>query len=803
MYLSYKWLLELTPFKGSPEELVHCLTMLGLEVEETFNPFSHLEDIVVGYVQDVQPHPNADKLCICDVDTAASANKSIVCGAPNVKKGQKVPVGLPGSILPSGQRIRETEIRGSGSQGMICSEYELSLGQDKSGIMVLPKQTSAGEPISKELDLDTTILDIDITPNRADCLSILGIAREVAAYYHLPLNLPSMPLSEELPNCSDELEINISNPTDCPLYQTRILKGVDVDSSPAWLRYRLIAMGLRPINNIVDITNYVLLEFGQPLHAFDKSLISGNQINVDRAEEGQKFTTLDGEERELTPENLLIQDRDRPVALAGIMGGANSEINSHSREVLLECAVFNSTLIRKSARKLNLSSDSSYRFERGVDQPGAITALERCASLMQQIAGGKLLQGVAKKEPLPWNPPGISFRPKRSGQLLGLEIGDSTCGEILQNLGCEIKQSKNGVWNVIPPSHRLDLEREEDLVEEVGRVYGLENIPAHLPKISKQLEQNVKATDYSSATYRFLGKVQDWARGLGLQETVNYSFVGHKELESLHILDENTIPLYNPLTSDQNTLRPLLVPGLLTALRYNLSQGNKDLHLFEVARTFTKDTSSETRARETNKLGIALHGLRNPGVWPHKMEKMDFLDLKGYMEHFFESMGVLAHSMTRVQEHPFLEPAIGVYLGEMEIAVAGKLRTELVKNYLGRNEIWLAEFDLDRIYQQYICSGYSYNSWPKFPPVHRDMTVIASHSVKYKDIIDLVEDSNVDHLRDCVLIDLYQPNDSRDRHFTFRMTYRHTDRTLTDEEVDEKHSKLGDLIINNLSVRFP
>ncbi|MFW6415525.1 MAG: phenylalanine--tRNA ligase subunit beta [Thermodesulfobacteriota bacterium] len=802
MYLNYKWLLEFTPFSGSPGELAHCLTMLGLEVEETFNPFFHLEDIVVGYIQSVQPHPNADNLRICEVDTGDS-KKSIVCGAPNAKEGQRVPVALQGSKLPSGQVIKDTKIRGSLSQGMICSEHELSLGQDKSGIMVLPQEVPLGDPLTRALDLDTTILDIDITPNRADCLSILGIARDVAAYYGLPLNLPSMPINEELPYCSEEIDINIANPTDCPLYQTRILKDVQVDTSPDWLRYRLIAMGLRPINNIVDITNYVLLEFGQPLHAFDKELVGGDQINVDRAREGQRFTTLDGEERELSSQNLLIQDRDKPVALAGIMGGANSEINPRSSQVLLECAIFNSTLIRKSARKLNISTDSSYRFERGVDQPGATNALDRCTSLLQQIAGGRVLQGVAKNEPIPWEPPRINFRPKRSWQLLGLEIKESRSREILQNLGCSIERSGEQVWEVTPPSHRLDLEREVDLVEEVGRVFGLENIPANLPKISKQLEQGNLDQEYGQASYAFLRKVQSWARGLGLQETVNYSFVGHKGLERLNLLDENTIALYNPLTADQNTLRPMLAPGLLTALRYNLSQGNKDLHLFEVARTFDKDSSSETRTRERNKLGIVLHGLRNPGVWPHKIERMDFLDLKGYMEHFLESMGVYTHSISRQQEHAFLDPAIAVRIGDKEIAQAGKLRTELVKNYQGRNEIWIAEFDLDRIYNQYMSYAYSYRSWPKFPPVHRDMTVIASYSVKYSDIIDLVKASNVDYLQDCTLIDLYQPEGSRDRHFTFRMTYRHTDRTLTDEEVDEKHSRLGDLIIDNLAVRFP
>ena len=802
MYLCYNWLSEFTPYDGSPEELAHCLTMLGLEVEEIFDPFSHIGEIIVGYVQDCRAHPEADKLSICEVDTGEENTKTIVCGADNVKSGQKVPVAPEGSSLPSGRKVKETKIRGSLSQGMICSEHELSLGEDQSGIMLLPQDAVPGDFVVRALNLDTTVLDIDLTPNRADCLSILGFAREVAACFDLPLNYPSKPIVQDLPECFEEVEINIQNPRDCPLYQSRIFKGVQVAPSPDWMRFRLMAMGLRPINNIVDITNYVLLEYGQPLHAFDQSLLSGKQINISRACNGQKFKTLDGEDRVLSSENLLVQDEQGPVALAGIMGGADSEITSASKDVLLECAVFDPTQIRKSAKELNISTNSSYRFERGVDQVGAVHALDRCASLIQQIAGGKVLQGIAQNEPLPWQAPRIGFRPQKSAKLLGLDIDSRSCEHILQNLGCNLDSSGNE-WEVLPPSYRQDLEREVDLVEEVGRMHGLDKIPTSLPRISKSLEQEKYRQEDSQAPYHFLQKVQDWARGIGLQETVNYSFVGQKELQGLNILDANNIFLYNPLTSDQNTLRPCLTPGLLQALRHNLSQGNRDLHLFEVARSFVRDVDAETGARETNKLGIVLHGLRNPGFWPWKMEKSDFLDLKGYLEHFLDSLGICSYYLQRLSEHPFFEPAIQVKFKDGEICLAGKLRPELGKHYQARNEIFLAEFDLDKIYSHYKNNTYSYESWPKFPPVHRDMTLIAASGVKYSDIVELVNNSHLDYLQECRLIDLYQPENSRDRHFTFRMTYRHFERTLTDQEVDQKHSQLGDLLINSLSVRFP
>lgn len=808
MYLSYEWLLEFIPYRGTPEELAHCLTMLGLEVEEIFNPFNQISDIVVGYIKDCQTHPGAEKLHICKVDLGSEGEKSIVCGAGNVAAGQFVPVALEDAVLPSGEQIQETKIRKQVSQGMICSEHELSLGQDKSGIMQLSGDLSPGESLCTALDLDSTVFDIGITPNRGDCLSVLGVAREVAAYYQLPLSFPSMKPSEELPNCKDEVHIQIEDPRDCPVYQTRLARDVQVGPSPDWLRYRLLAIGLRPINNIVDITNYVMFELGQPLHAFDYQLISGNGINVSRAYNSQRFSTLDGEERVLSSEDLLIQDPDKPIALAGIMGGANTEINTDSSEILLECAVFHPTLIRRTARRLNISSESSYRFERGVDQPGSINALERCAFLLQDITGARVLQGVSKKEPSPWKPTHIRFHPEFPRDLLGMEIERSTSERILRSLGCTVEEISGQLWEIAPPSHRSELVYEVDLVEEVARVYGMENIPATLPRVSKSLKKSPKE-EQSQAPYKYLQRVQNWARSLGLQEAVNYSFVGSRDLEKLNIMDQNAISLYNPLTSDQNTLRPVLAPGLLSALGYNLSQGNRDIHLFEVSRTFRNDPASETAARETNILGIILHGYRYPEMWPWKTEKLDFLDLKGYLEHFLEFMGIFNYELHSLDNHPFLEAGIKILQKSRlrengrEIAVAGNLYSGLLKNYRAQNPIWIAEIDLDQVYNYYKYSQYSFEFWPKFPPVNRDMTVIASPEVKYWDIINILESSDRSCLESCKLIDLYQPQDSRDRHFTFRMTYRHTERTLTDPEVDKEHSDLGELLVNSLAVRFP
>lgn len=797
MLLSFDWLCEFTPYQGKPEDLADRLTMLGLEVEEQFDPFAYLNPLLTGRVVSCRPHPDAQKLSICEVDINQGQLLPIVCGAPNVQSGQNVAVATVGTELPSELKIKKSKIRGQVSQGMICSEKELGLGEDSSGIMVLDKHIEPGTKLTEALRLENLVFDLGITPNRADCLSVLGIAREVATAYGLPLYLPQVSLKETDIEAVSQLKLQIDDPELCALYQARIVKNINIGPSPAWMRYRLLAHKVRPINNIVDITNYVLFELGQPLHAFDQDLIFGNKIRVARSTYGQKFTTLDGQERTLTDQDLLIWDAQKPVALAGVMGGENSEINSKSQNVLLECAVFNPASIRKTARRLGLSSESSFRFERGVDQPGSKLALERAAELVSLLANGQICRGIVKNEPRVWENPCLSFRPGRARSLLALDLKDEYCLQTLTSLGCQVNSTYQQQWEVIPPSFRLDLTREVDLIEEMARVYGFDRIPSHQPRATRALKAD------EDQTFDFIQGIKHWGQGLGLSESINYSFVGSEELDLLGTDPGQRIFVHNPLSFDQNTMRPALVPGLLQNLRHNLAQGTKNLRLFEVAHTFFADPDSETRAREHLCLGILLHGSRAPQTWPHGLEDADYLDLKGIIEHLLFSLRLQPAEFVLQKDHSFLEPCVRILVKGQDTGFAGQLKSSLAENYNARAAVYLAELDLDLLRnlhsQKHIC----FSTLPKFPPVRRDMTVVAPLDLNLDQILKSIQGLKINILEQVHLVDVYQPERSKSRNLTLRMTYRHAQKTLKDKEVDKVHTRLGQSILESLPVSFP
>ena len=801
MYLSLNWLLEFTPYSGSVDELSHTLTMLGLEVEEEFEAFQSLRDFRVGRVLDCSQHPDADNLTLCRVDLGGERHADIVCGAPNVAAGLLVPVAPPGSELPSGTRVERTKIRGQPSEGMILSEKELGLGEDESGIMILEDQTSPGAPLREALGLADRIFDIGITPNRGDCLSILGIAREVAACYGLPLTMPRTELQEVPPVCADRVAVSVDEGGLCPLYQAKVAENVTIGASPAWLRYRLLAMGQRPINVVVDVTNYVMLETGQPLHAFDLDRLAGPAIRVARPQSERELTTLDGHTRQLSPDDLLIWDAELPIALAGIMGGLDTEVGTGTSRLLLESAVFDPTTIRKTARRLGLSSESSYRFERGVDQIGSGLALYRAAHLIRRLTGAEVLQGVARSEPAPWQPLRIPFRPERARGLLALEATDAFCQATLQGLGCGVETEEDGEWTVTTPSHRHDLHREVDLIEEVARVYGFENTPEELPRVAKSLhgEGNIpeKADD------AFQNTVRHWAKGIGLQEVMNYSFVSSADLDTLNLPRESRLELANPLTSEQDTLRPVLAPGLMLSLRLNVDRNSENLRIFEVARVFQLDRNLDTTSRETTLLGIALHGSRNPRNWPWSKETADFLDLKGMVQNLLATLHLGPEDWVEQTEHPYLDPCAAIRIGEEHLGFAGELAAEAARGYDAKDPVWLAELDLDRLQSLARSVTVTYTPWSKYPPVFRDMTLVAGPDLAFEKIRRQIEAARSSLLNDFMLLDIYQPREGDNRNITLRMVYRHPERTLLAEEVDSEHGELGNHLLQTLPVRFP
>ncbi len=799
MLLSLNWLRDFTPYEGELDELAHRLTMLGLEVDEISQPFAHLDRMVVGHVVACEPHPQSDHLHLCKVDVNQGTLLDIVCGAPNVAQGQKVPVAPVGTVMPNGMKIKKAKLRGMPSQGMICSATELELGTDHDGIMVLDERLVPGTSLINALGLETRVLDIDITPNRGDCLSVLGFAREIAAAYNLPLTIPSIELPESGPVCSDMIAVHIDQPALCPSYSARIIQGVTNGQSPDWMRYRLLAVGLRPVSAVVDVTNYVLMELGQPLHAFDRSLIRGDRIRVAVAKTETSFTTLDGKERTLLKDDLLIWDDERPIALAGIMGGGNSEMSATSTEVLLESAVFHPGTIRKTARRLALGSDSSFRFERGVDQEGSRLALDRAAELIVACCGGQIAQGVAASVPTPYHPTTISFRPSKATRLLALEVEDGYCEKVLASLGCELAEAEDG-YQVTPPSYRLDLLREADLIEEVARVYGMDRLPVRLPKIAK----NIEAMLDEDPLFAFTSRIKAWAQGCGLHEAVNYSFVASQDMNRLGIPVEGRVEILNPLNEELNVLRSEIAPGLLNALKHNLAQGTHRLRLFEVAQVFVQDPASATQTRETNRLGLLLYGSREPLGYPFAQGEVDYSDLKGLIDHLAGHLGLGTLTFLLEEDHAYLQPCVRVMAGETSLGRLGMLKPELADGYNAGNKVWFADLNLETIMNLTARAVCTFSPIAKFPAVKRDITIIADQTLPFGRIVEVIQGCNESLVEDVVLLDVYQPGEgTTDNHVSLRVTYRSMTKTLKDKDVDKIHTRIGQALLNTLEVRFP
>ena len=795
MLLSTKWLREFTPCEATAQSLSDRLTMLGLEVEDIVHPFAGLKDVLVGHVVACARHPEADKLSVCKVDVGQGEALDIVCGAPNVAGGQKVAVAPVGAMLPGGLEIKTAKLRGQFSYGMICSESELGLSGDHDGIMVLPEDLAPGARLLDALDLDEEVLEVNVTPNRADCLSVLGLAREVALAFNLPLRLPECRVNESGAEASDLVRIEIPDPELCWLYQGRILEGAVIKASPLRVRCRLFAMGVRALSNIVDATNYVLLEWGQPLHAFDLDKLRGGRIVVSAAGRGERILTLDGQERVLVEGDVLIRDGERPVALAGVMGGRETEIAAGSSRIFLESAIFRPAAIRRTARRLGISSEASYRFERGVDQAANTQAMNRACVLMAELAGANTRPGVCRAEPRPWKSPEIRFRPRRAESLLGIALDREFCRQSLSGLGCTIEEGGDA-WTVRAPSWRHDLSREADVIEEIGRIYGLDNIEPELPRVERSLDAA------AASKFSFWSRVKNWACGLGLNEAVNYSFVGHADLDLLRLPAEGRISIMNPLSAEQDVLRTALAPGLLQNLRHNLAQGAQGLRLFELAHIFVADAASETTAREYGRLAILLYGQRFDSAWPHKGEEADYHDLKGLVERLCDAFHLPRPHCRSAEGHllPLL-PCVDIVLGDSVFGCMGRVLPEIADNFHARKDVWLAELDLDLLYELHHAAQTRFVPLPVFPPVRRDITVIGA-SISAGAVLAHVRGMGLGLLEDVHLIDLFDQKDGDERNLTFRLTFRHAARTLKDAEVDKEREKVAQSLRQALGVRI-
>ncbi len=804
MLLSFNWLKEFVPYTGTAEELGDLLTMLGLELEEVIHPYEEIGDVVVGRVLTCEAHPDSDHLHVCTVDTGAAESLNIVCGAPNVAAGQLVPVAPVGAVLPGGLVMKKAKLRGVNSFGMICSERELGLTDDHSGILVLPETNRSGRKIVPgerfvdAYELDKEVLDISTTPNRADCLSVYGFARVVGAYLGLPVTRPVVNLKESGEDMSGTVPVDVQDGDFCPSYTGRIIKGAKVAPSPAWMRYRLHGVGIRPISNLVDVTNYILMELGQPLHAFDHNKLSGGRIIVRTAREGEKLTTLDGQKRVLKEGDGLICDAEKPVALAGVMGGLETEITDESESVFLECAVFRPRSIRVTARRLGLNSEASCRYERGVDPTGMAFALDRAAALMAELSGATVCRGVCACTPRPWKAPEVRFRRSRAEDLLGISLADEFCEKTLKSLGCDMERMGHGEWNVKTPGWRYDLTREADLIEEIAIFKGVDKLGETLPPIPRSLD------DFGAPEGRhaFMMRIKRWAAGLGLNEAVNYSFVSNRDLDFLGLPAEGRVNIMNPLTAEQDVLRTELAPGLFQNVRQNIAQGTNGVRLFEVAETFRLDASSETTVKETRHLAMALYGVRYDDVWAHEDADMDYVDLKGLMEKLFTCLRLSLPDF-KVVDHSYLAPAVRLIAADgTAIGVMGRLKPALADAYLARKAVWYADVDMDYLRAASQKTRPAFHPLPTFPAVRRDITFIAPLSLHVETLLQAVRNVKTALLEGVDLLYVYAPEGREERNVTCRLTFRKADRTLQDGEVDREREKIASAVVESLGVKI-
>ncbi|HEY3856262.1 MAG TPA: phenylalanine--tRNA ligase subunit beta [Verrucomicrobiae bacterium] len=790
MKIIYNWLRQYVDFAGTPQDLAQSLTMLGLEVEGMQTISGEFEGVVVAQVVTRDKHPNADKLSLCRVNDGRG-ERQIVCGAQNFKAGDKVPLILPGSTLPakSGEQpvtIKAGKIRGSESQGMLCSPDELGLSDDVDGLLILRPDAVVGQPFAEYLGRQggDVVFDLEITPNRPDWNSVVGIARDISALTGNPLRLPEIKI--DAAKLAGEpsggvVSVRIDEPELCPRYTARVIRGVKVGPSPDWLRTALEKVGLRSINNVVDVTNYVMLETGHPLHAFDLHLLAGGKIVVRRAAEGEKFTTLDGKERVLTDRMLLIADETKGVALAGIMGGQNSEINSATADVLLESACFKPQNIRATSKKLELRTDSSYRFERGADVGICEWASRRAAQLILDTAGGALLEPCVDAYPAPAAPKQIKLRPEKTNQLLGVEIPVETQINFLNRLGLESVAADGSGFRV--PSFRVDIKREADLIEEICRLYGVDKIPSTPPRGA------VGANAYD-AVHDEIAEARGLLTGLGLLEAQGQTLIGEAAAK-LRDASASPVPLQNPLSSDMNVLRPSLLLGLLDSLRHNVSRKNEDAALFEIGRVFV---AAEGKFKEERRLGIALTGRRSPTFWSgaDRGAKFDVFDLKGIVDEFLDHFGLRGVSYAgRNEAGGFYVESAAIQLGKLPLGQIGQLAPAAQLSYDLRDGVFLAELNLDLLLARRN-SAKSFKALPAFPAIRRDVAMLLPDATSHEAVLNVVRQAKPQNLEKAELFDVFRGKNVPEgqKSMAYAFTYRNAERTLTDAEVNSAHAGL-------------
>ena len=792
MKTSLNWLKKYVDIRIPVKTLAERLTMAGFEVENIEQTGEKYKNFVLGEVKSVEKHPFADRLTVCLVDTGDGISQ-IICGAPNVSPGQCVIVGLPGAVVPHDQHdpqgksftLARTKIRNVESFGMICSAYELGLGPDKDGIMVLKEAGAPGTPVADYLGLDDTIFDIGITPNRPDAMSHLGIAREIAALFDKKLKFPAYKVSTSKVKIGKELAVKVLDPVNCPRYSARVVRNVAVGESPKWLRDSLERIGIRPVNNIVDITNYVLMEFGHPLHAFDYDRITDKTIIVRRATEGESFVTLDHKERRLSKDTLLICDPAKTLAIAGVMGGQNSEISGSTTNIVIESAYFNPRSIRKTSKLFSLSTDASQRFERGADPNATIAALDRAAALIRSVCGGEILSGVIdiyKKKIGIWS---VTVRAKKLNEVLGTSLNVSTIKDILNKLALQPKivggsKGETARIQCRVPTFRPDLAEEIDLIEEVARIYGYNKVPEK-ESTNLLLQGEAQAPDFSVG-------LREWFIGSGYSEVINNSM---QDVSTAMLGSENIVRIANPISNEMAALRTSMLPGMLGVVRHNIFHGSKDLRLFEFGKVYLHIPNKESASTlggysEESRLILAWSGVAEPGGWDRKPRKFDIFDAKGEIDSLGQKISLdnikfIPYSTT----DPLTQTGIRIEINGCYAGLIGLVHKKILDSFEIEEDVYFAEL-LPEVFIKGRGEGKIFSQLPRFPVVERDLALVVDKNILHESVVEEIYRLKVPFLRSVDIFDIYTGDQigADKKSLAYRLNFMAEDHTLGQEEID-------------------
>jgi phenylalanyl-tRNA synthetase beta chain len=787
MKISHQWLKTFVDVRLKPAQLAERLSMLGLEIESFEDQGARFDGFVVGKVLEKRKHPHADKLVVCLVDVGVQ-RLEIVCGAPNVEAGQNVVVAQVGATVlhdqhdPDGKPfvVQRIKIRGVESNGMICSPYELGVGNDRDGILVLKPNAKPGTPFAHYMGLTDVVYAIEITANRGDWLSHLGVAREVGALVGKKVRLPRIRVAESKRLTRSVSSVQVLEPQKCRRYSARVLRNVRIHPSPPWLQNLLTGIGIRPINNVVDVTNFVMAELGQPLHAFDFEKLVGRRIVVRCANEGESFTTLDGKTRTLQADMLMICDAQRPVAIAGIMGGANSEITETTTEVLLESANFDPTNVRKTARALGLSTDASQRFERGVDIELTTRALDRASQLLQEISAVEVLRGIIDVYPERVKPRKIKLRTSKANAILGTSLTTSQIASMLKRLELGVERQSADSLTLEIPTFRNDLSEEIDLIEEIARLYGYDKIETRTTSV---VSYN---TVPPQADFRDL--LRQYCVGAGFNEIIANSL---QDRRTASLAGETAVEVINPVSAEMSFLRPSLIPGVLHIIRNNQYRGTSSLRLFEVGRVYTLKAGGSTERWEDfveeERLLLSLSGALNPRSYGVEYRQVDFFDLKGEVEallakfHLDKYRLISYDSDRALTSHNVSLEIEGTYAGFL-----GKVKKEILEKFEIEGEVFVGEFLVD-VLEQKRRTIVTYHPLPKYPSVLRDVAFVVDRQVPGGEVEQAIRESGGDLLREVTLFDVYVGKQlgEEKKSFAFGVKFQAEDRTLTEQEVND------------------